>query len=202
MVYMNDKPETQFLAHVRPNKNGEWNKHLLEEHLRDVAVMAANFAADFESADWASVAGLWHDLGKYSTEFQQYIRSVSGYDAHIEAPGRVDHSTAGALHAVRHFGQHGRILAYLIAGHHAGLPDWSAADTGGKALSMRLGTEQNYLLDRIPEQTIPQEILMQSKPATKLRGGAEGLHLWMRMLFSCLVDADRLDTETFMDGVR
>lgn len=202
MAYMNDKPETQFLAHVRPDKNGEWNKHLLDEHLRDVAVMAANFAADFESADWASVAGLWHDLGKYSTEFQQYIRSVSGYDAHIEAPGRVDHSTAGAIHAMRQFGAHGRILAYLIAGHHAGLPDWSVADTGAKALSSRLGVAQDYLLDRIPAQSIPTEIFTQAKPTTRPRGDSAALHLWLRMLFSCLIDADRLDTETFMDGAR
>ena len=199
---MRDKPETKFLAHVRADKNGEWHEHLLDEHLRGVAAMAANFAAAFESGDWASVAGLWHDLGKYSTEFQQYIRSVSGYDAHIEAPGRVDHSTAGAIHAMRQFGAHGRILAYLIAGHHAGLPDWSMAGTGAKALSKRLDAAQDYLLDRIPAQAIPQEILTQAKPTNKPRGGAEGLHLWLRMMFSCLIDADRLDTETFMDGAR
>ncbi|CAB1368239.1 conserved protein of unknown function [Denitratisoma oestradiolicum] len=41
-------------------------------------------------------AGLWHDLGKYQTEFQQYIRSASGFDAHIEtAPGKVKHAIAG-----------------------------------------------------------------------------------------------------------
>ena len=202
LLGMNEKEESLALAHVRQGDGGVWHEHFLDEHLRSVAVMAADFATDFESADWAHTAGLWHDLGKYSTEFQQYIRSVSGYDAHIEAPGRVDHSTAGAIHAVRQFGAHGRILAYLIAGHHAGLPDWHSAETGGKALSIRLGAEQNYLLDRIPAQAIPPEILTQTKPATRLRGGAEGLHLWLRMLFSCLIDADRLDTETFMDGAR
>ncbi|NIR63793.1 MAG: CRISPR-associated endonuclease Cas3'', partial [Aliifodinibius sp.] len=79
--------------------------------------------------DWASLAGLWHDLGKYSADFQNYIRSASGFeaDAHIEnVPGRVNHSSAGALHAVQKFGDLGRILAYCIAGHHAGLADWHA----------------------------------------------------------------------------
>jgi CRISPR-associated endonuclease/helicase Cas3 len=202
---MNGKQENLALAHVRQNDGGEWREHLLDEHLRGVAVLAADFAADFDSSNWASIAGLWHDLGKYSTEFQRYIKTVSGYDAeaHIEgAPGRVDHSTAGAIHAVRQFGAHGRILAYLIAGHHAGLADWSAAETGGKALSIRLGAEQDHLLDRIPAQTVPQEILTQPKPTTKLRGGAEGLHLWLRMLFSCLVDADFLDTEKFMNDAQ
>lgn len=204
MTVMNDKIENIFLAHVREDKNGVWHEHLLDEHLREVAILAGKFAKHFDSEDWASLAGLWHDLGKYSTEFQQYIKTVSGYDrtnAHIEggAPGRIDHSTAGAIHAIRQFGAHGRILAYLIAGHHAGLPDWHPAETGRKALSFRSGTEQNHLLDRIPAQIIPQEILVQPKPTTKLRGGAEGLHLWLRMLFSCLVDADFLDTEAFMD---
>lgn len=204
---MNGKLENLALAHVRQDDGGEWREHLLDEHLRGVAKLAAAFAADFDASEWASIAGLWHDLGKYSTEFQRYIKTVSGYDranAHIEggALGRVDHSTAGAIHAVRQFGAHGRILAYLIAGHHAGLPDWYAAETGGKALSIRLGAEQSHLLNRIPAQTIPPEILTQSKPNTKLRGGTEGLHLWLRMLFSCLVDADFLDTEKFMNDAQ
>ena len=200
MAGMSNESDQRPLAHVRQLPNGKWEEHFLDEHLREVANLAGKFAGNFDSADWATLAGLWHDLGKYSIEFQQYIRSVSGYDAHIEAPGRVDHSTAGAIHAIRQLNQHGRILAYLIAGHHAGLPDWNAAETGGKALSIRLGTEQNHLLDRIPAQTIPQEIYAQAKPTSKPRGGADGLHLWLRMLFSCLVDADFLDTEKFMDG--
>lgn len=204
---MNGKQGNLALAHVRQDDDGVWHEHLLDEHLRGVAKLAADFSADFDSSEWASIAGLWHDIGKYSTEFQRYIKTVSGYDrtnAHIEggAPGRVDHSTAGAIHAVRQFGAHGRILAYLIAGHHAGLADWSAAETGAKALSSRLDASQNYLLDRIPAQTIPQAILTQPKPTTKPRGGAEGLHLWLRMLFSCLVDADFLDTEKFMNDAQ
>lgn len=203
MEGMNDKRDQQPLAHVRQLPDGKWVEHFLDEHLREVARLAGESAAHFGSTDWASLAGVWHDLGKYSMEFQRYIKTVSGYDAeaHIEGePGRVDHSTAGAIHAVRQFDKHGRILAYLIAGHHAGLPDWYSEETGGKALSIRLGAEQNHLLDRIPAQSIPQEILTQAKPTAKLRGGAEGLHLWLRMLFSCLVDADFLDTEAFMDG--
>lgn len=202
MFGMNGKQEDLALAHVRLDDDGVWHEHLLDEHLRGVAGMAADFATDFGSGDWANVAGLWHDLGKYSTEFQQFIRSVSGYDAHIEAPGRVDHSTAGAIHAMRHFGAHGRILAYLIAGHHAGLADWSAANTGAKSLSSRLDASQDYLLDRIPAQAISTEIFSQAKPTTRPRGDSAALHLWLRMLFSCLIDADRLDTETFMNGTR
>lgn len=197
----------QYIAHVKQLPDGAWVEHALEDHLRDVGELAAGFAAEFSAEDWSRLAGVWHDLGKFSSEFQTYIRKVSGYDranAHIEdgAAGRVDHSTAGAIHAIRQFDKRGRILAYLIAGHHAGLPDWDASETGGKALSIRIGAEQNHLLDRIPANAIPPEIFAQSMPTNKPRGGADGLHLWLRMLFSCLIDADRLDTESFMDGAR
>jgi CRISPR-associated endonuclease/helicase Cas3 len=191
------------LAHVRQDEDGQWHEHWLEDHTLGAARLAGEFAAAFNSADWAWLAGLWHDLGKCSTEFLQYIKSASGYEAHIEGTaGRVDHSTAGAIHAIRQFDKIGRILAYLIAGHHAGLPDWSAAGTGAKSLSSRLDATQNYLLDRIPARAISPEILVQPKPSAKPRGGADGFHLWLRMLFSCLVDADFLDTEAFMDGDR
>ncbi len=88
------------LAHIRQDAAGQWLPHLIDDHLLGVAALAEDFAAAFAAGDWARLAGLWHDLGKYSTAFQHRIRSVSGYDAHIEAPGKVDHSTAGALYAM------------------------------------------------------------------------------------------------------
>lgn len=193
-------PENQYLAHVRKDDAGKWVEHSLDDHLRGVADLAAQCAEGFGGTDWARLAGLWHDLGKYSAEFQHYIKKVSGYDteAHIEgAPGRVDHSTAGAIHAVNTFDKHGRILAYLIAGHHAGLPDWYSSESGGKALSVRL--EQPELLDRVLTQGVPTDLLNQDKPLSSVSGDRDGFALWLRMLFSCLVDADFLDTEKFMD---
>ena len=120
-------PAKQYLAHVRQNKDGSFVIHNLEEHLRAVASLASEFASDFGASDWGHLAGLWHDLGKYSSAFQNYIACESGFDpeAHIEGgKGRVNHSSAGALHAIEKLGGKGRLLAYLIAGHHAGLPDW------------------------------------------------------------------------------
>ncbi len=188
------------LAHVCQDKDGVWTEHALEDHLRAVGEIASNFAASFDSHDWAGLAGVWHDLGKYREAFQRYIKSASGYDAgaHLEgAKGRVDHSTAGAIHAIFELGIHGRILAYLIAGHHAGLPDWHTSETAGAALAMRL--KQVDLLTETLSQSIPLDILRQDKPATAMRGGREGFALWVRMLFSCLTDADFLDTERFME---
>ena len=188
------------LAHVRQDSRGQWQLHGLEEHLRAVGEIAAGFAQEFAASDWARLAGLWHDLGKYSLAFQSYIRRKSGYDpeAHLEcSAGRVDHSTAGAQHAVAQCGVHGRTLAYLIAGHHAGLPDWHTGETGGAALTARMDDKSH--LARALAQPVPVEILSQPKPVSTLLGKSEGFALWVRMLFSCLVDADFLDTEKFMD---
>lgn len=188
----------RYLAHVR--RDGEnFATHDLGEHLLGVGQRAGEYARAFGSGDWAGIAGLWHDLGKYSAEFQRRIKSVSGYEAHLEGQaGRVDHSTAGAQYAIQEFGLHGRILAYLIAGHHAGLPDWHTSDTPGRALKVRL--DDGSHLERALNQPIPPEILSQTQPTSPLLGKAEGFALWVRMLFSCLVDADFLDTEAFMDA--
>ncbi len=185
-----------FLAHVRQDRNGQWVKHLLDEHLRGVASLAESFAAAFEAGDWARLAGLWHDLGKYREAFQHYICSASGYDAHIEtAPGKVDHSTAGALHAMDRMKGSGRILAYLIAGHHAGLPDWQSAEAPASSLINRL-SQADLLADALAAEP-PADILNAPLPVSH-PGGERDHALWIRLLFSCLVDADFLDTEQFM----
>lgn len=76
----------QCLAHVRWNEDGSFAIHHLEEHLRAVGDFAGEFASSFGHPDWGQLAGLWHDLGKYSPAFQNYIARGSGFDpeAHIE----------------------------------------------------------------------------------------------------------------------
>ncbi len=197
---MNTKEPPVYLAHVR-QIDDDFALHDLDEHLRGVGQRAEEYACVFGSGDWARVAGIWHDLGKYSAEFQGRIKSVSGYDtdAHLEGQGRrVDHSTAGAQYAIAQFGLHGRILAYLIAGHHVGLQDWHTSETAGAALKARLDDKSH--LERTLRQPVPPEILSQPRPDSAPLGKREGFALWIRMLFSCLVDADFLDTEAFMDA--
>lgn len=124
------KPADAAAAHTARNADGSWRApHDLSAHLRAVAALAAQGAHGY-GAEWARLAGLWHDLGKYRPGFQRYLRAASGAEAenaHIEGgAGRVSHSTAGALLACARFGSAGRALAYLIAGHHAGLYDWNS----------------------------------------------------------------------------
>jgi len=171
----------------------EW--HRLEEHLIGTAKLAAQFASEFGCGEWGDLAGLWHDLGKYSEDFQKML--LASADAHIETkPGRVDHSTAGAIHATEKFRMPGRIFGYLIAGHHAGLPDWQTDTAGRKSLVQRV---QNIdLLNKLPFSDIPHHIIEQALPKQKFIT-KEGHALWIRMLYSCLVDADFLDTEAFFE---
>ncbi|WP_313953100.1 CRISPR-associated helicase Cas3' [Accumulibacter sp.] len=188
-------------AHVRQLDSGEFVIHQLDDHLFAVARLAGRFAKSIEAASWGELAGVWHDLGKYQPAFQKYIASASGLEAHIEAPGRVKHAIAGALHAARERGPYGQLLAYLIAGHHAGLPDWNPGQAPGAALSQELKNEAATLAQAIaggvPQAILAPSIALGSPTIRK----SEDLHFWLRMLFSCLVDADFLDTEAFMaDG--
>lgn len=100
-----------YYAHSLEGKpSSEW--HSLEAHLRSVAVLARQFAEPFGSGDWAYLAGLWHDLGKYSEVFRAYLLRENGFEAHIEnVPGRVDHSTTGAQQAVGRWELLGHLLA-------------------------------------------------------------------------------------------
>ena len=189
------------LAHVKKTTEGVWIAHELKEHLNEVGRLAGEAARNFNSADWALLAGIWHDLGKYRPSFQGYIKQASGYEpeAHIEQKTNKIHSMAGAIYAITQLQASGKLLAYLIAGHHTGLPDWNTSEAGESALSIRINKamEEKHLEEAL-ENSPGKEILQCNKPRTKPLGGSEGLHLWMRMLFSCLVDADFLDTEAFM----
>ena len=185
------------IAHV----SEDGREHSLLEHLEGAAKLAAQFAAEFGCREWGYLAGLWHDLGKYSEDFQKKIHAV-GPDSDKEAKARVDHSTAGAIYAIQQFNSpnklpFGNIIAYLSAGHHAGLPDWHSDETGRKALSQRL--DNAHLIDAVLCQNIPADVVNQSLPKEKPKHGADPA-FWIRMLFSCLVDADFLDTEAFFDS--
>lgn len=180
--------------------------HSLVSHLQKVSVLAAEFSNAFDTAEttlrWAYLAGLWHDLGKYRPGFQRYVRLADNPDAHIEGKvvGREKtHSAAGALWAMQQLNRpnqpYGNILAYLIAGHHAGLDDWD----GG--LKERLQTDDAKLeLQEALAANPPAEILAHDDLVARIPGGAAGFALWVRMLFSCLVDADFLDTEAHFDA--
>jgi len=172
-------------------------------HLNKVAWWAAKFAGEMfpeggEARDaarqWGWIAGLWHDLGKFAPEWQEYLRKKAGADLHgDEVAGREDHSTAGAQLADRAIPFFGRVLAYLLAGHHAGLADGIAASSA--SLERRL----KKMIRPCPE--IPRSIIDSHsglKPISATLGSGRSLATFARMIFSALVDADFLATEAFM----
>jgi len=178
----------------------EWQP--LEEHLKNVAKKAEKCAAKFQSADWAWNAAWLHDLGKAADEFQAYLlreNSLDDSEYDGRGRGRVNHSSAGAAFAEEIFGPIiGVINAYLAAGHHAGLPDFYPSDTGRAALQVRL-EEGKENLSRLRSISVEfgKQLRREIKSPTFVK--PDNFHLWVRMLFSCLVDADFLDTEEFMN---
>ncbi len=177
-------------AHSLPGRSEDgWEP--LSDHLVDVGAGAAAFAAPFGAEQVARAAGLLHDIGKCSAEYQAYIRD--------EGPSP-DHSTAGAKEAIHRYrggGQdiYGRLIAFAVAGHHAGLAD--GAGTGAASLDSRLNkTVPAYEGWKDEVVGLPETL----STGLKLKPGAShgySLALLGRMLFSCLVDADFLATEKF-----
>lgn len=172
-------------AHTHPD--GPWEP--LGEHAARVAARAALFARAFGAEELAHVAGLLHDVGKASAGFQAYLRGEGA---------SVDHSTAGAQLACRRYGDRvSKLLAYAIAGHHAGLPDGIGGERA--TLAERL-TKRVEPFDRWPEAvTLPADLRPKDMDARQDRLGFQ-LAFFTRMLFSCLVDADFLETERFARG--
>jgi len=185
----------QYLAHSKSNAPPEsWQP--LKDHLIGVAERAAEFAAAFGAGDWAYLAGLWHDVGKYSREFQEYLRNQSEACAETQ-PGRADHSTAGAQHAVRSIPIIGHLLAYAIAGHHAGLLDGRSEDACQEKRLRKTPRPWEHGVTELPQPPAPELPAFLREALGRKDGFA--VAFFVRMIFSCLVDADFLDTEAFMD---
>jgi CRISPR-associated endonuclease/helicase Cas3 len=195
---------TRFYAHSLPGKpSSEWQP--LEEHLRNVAELANCFADPFGAGDLAHLAGLWHDLGKYQPEYQDRLRG--------EQIG-VEHSGAGAAHAFVKNKVLGLPLAFVVAGHHSGLANLMSASPGGLSSIMDRVKSNQRILERmlplVPESlvsacypSLPQFFTMTPGVSEKEKKiNLRRCEFWIRFLFSSLVDADRLDTENFMDNER
>lgn len=206
-----DNPETQCTGkHGAPCKKCEIMAPD-HGHLNKVAWWCAKFAAemfaegpDRESARiWGYLAGLWHDLGKFSKEFQLYI-SKAGNDAHTgETLEKVDHSTAGAQCAVQKHTLFGHVLAYGIAAHHSGLLDVQTNGKSNQEARLNKGSLPDYSAasDQITDERIPDfpQFLMKIMRADR---NGFSTSFFTRVLFSSLVDADFLATEAFISPSR
>lgn len=175
----------KYLAH----KNGE-REQTVKEHLTGTVQLAGTFAAKFGKEDWGYCSGMLHDIGKYSVEFQKKIQE--------ECNIQVDHSTAGAR-VCREKGGLYPNLEYCIAGHHAGLPDYGSVQDQASEPTL-CGRRKKKIKDYHAYQNeieIPPLTSLPFDPM-KTKNPHFAMSVFIRMLYSCLVDADFLDTERFM----
>ena len=179
-----------FYAHSLPDRDKrQWQP--LAEHLRAVAEEAGARGAKFGARNAGALAGLMHDLGKYSLAFQRRLEG---------AGEKVDHSTAGAQQVVRCAADPdskviAKVIAHAIAGHHAGLPDTVGDEV---SLEARLKREVEALDPAWLSEFSPVVAgLMPTIDWGKGKSLAYRLAFLGRMIFSCLVDADFRDTEAF-----
>lgn len=179
----------QCFAHSLPDKDcSQWQT--LQAHADGVRQLCEQFAAAFGSMEAASLIGTVHDAGKVHPDFQAHLRGE---------PQNHPHAADGAKWLDTHVPTLGRLLAYTVDGHHAGLPDGVGDDTSLTSHLCKAKEPQGIEAD-------PPKDVRELLPDFIKNGDREEvphkLWLWVKMLFSCLVDADWLDTERFMDADR
>lgn len=175
------------ISHLYQDRNdGHWEIQSNEDHSNGVAELASRFAGEFGMAPWGKLLGLLHDKGKESNAFQRHIMKESGYEPEAKVVGDYHHAYVGGIIARKLYGKaFDNFFVNQIVSHHSGLHDTD---------------ELNSILDK----EVPEEINMAvsrtelNKPP-KCENVKADFHHLARMLYSCLVDADYLDTEAFMD---
>jgi CRISPR-associated helicase Cas3/CRISPR-associated endonuclease Cas3-HD len=189
MIYYGHTKEDARTKQTLPKH--QWQ--LLHEHLLNVAQLASQRADKFCAAKIGYLIGLAHDLGKYSAEFQQRLDGKKI---------KVDHATAGAQEINKRFSKPiGIALTYPVAGHHGGLPDGNKGALHN--LPERLANQElpNYqaFASEIELPQLAREDFAAMPKAKSKEMAAFSFSFCIRMLFSCLTDADYLDTERFMN---
>lgn len=155
----------------------EGRQQLLIDHLKGTSLLAERFASIFDAAEWGKMAGLYHDIGKYSAAFQQRI---------LEEGPRVDHSTAGALlmKKIKNVP-----LAFCIASHHSGLLNTGTrlSKTDDGTLKGRLKKELKGKLDYSAyRQELPEPLPIRKAPAFLYGKDKFYYSFFIRMLFFLL----------------
>ena len=183
------------LAHSENNLS---QSHLLINHLKEVSSLAKEFAEPFLCGNIAALLGLLHDAGKAQAEFQSYLRGKISRGPH--------HAWVAAIMAEKYNLGMGP-LALALSGHHTGLQDPQVIRTYLRDQQKETNFQKIEKLlkkllpnvNAVEQQDWPPFIISQSLRTPEERRRFE---LFVRFLFSCLVDADFLDTESHFSGKR
>lgn len=178
-------------AHTPRDGSDTWQS--LECHLRSVGNQSADFAECFDAREIGMCTGYLHDLGKASDKFQHYLERCHEAKLQGKKPptARIDHKLAGSVKAskIKSFS----LLAIPIIGHHGGMT--SISDVESRVIP------QNVDVENVIEQAsslLPNDLHYPQIPS-QFQADSAALELFLRMIYSCLVDADSLDTESFWE---
>ena len=168
------------------HKADDGREQPLDKHLQNVSRLAAEYAEPIGGQVIARRAGLAHDIGKCTDGFQRYIRDP---EHNIKCP----HSIIGAVACAKA----GDLVSALVAeGHHTGLHDmWDVKNNIDTALIKRTNDVTKAELLYPVRNCALNDVPLHARTLKNM-----GLYSFVRMEYSCLVDADYIDTETFMRG--
>lgn len=210
-----------YIAHIR-----ESDKRIqtVESHLLEVKDLAETFGEKLGVKHLAGLAGMLHDLGKYTDEFKEYIlEAVNNPDARPKR-GSVDHSTAGGKLLYDLFHSDGKINPYkaiavevvgnAIISHHSYLQDFLSPDLDSNYLKRVQDKElpefsevkRNFFNKVISEADFHSYVEIAAEELEKFLA-KESVENWGRQLmfltkfiFSALIDADRTNTRLFEEN--
>lgn len=208
----------EYLAHIREDGAIQ----TVKQHLEQTASLCSQYAGKIGCPSLGKLIGLLHDQGKFTKRFQDYIRQSAEEGKYLK---KSNHSSAGGMHMMKLADWKGnateRVVAQMVAEavccHHSGLCD--NLDLGGNdKFSKRIDEEQDVcydetysaFLDEIMKDKellemfqLAQKEVLNIREKIKQQGLELSFSLGMleKFIFSCLIDADRLDTAAFMQNI-
>lgn len=209
------------IAHIRENDK---QVQTVESHLLEVKGLAESFGEKLGVRHIAGLAGMLHDLGKYTDEFREYIlEAINNPDAPPKR-GSVDHSTAGGklLYELFHSGAKtdpykgivAEIVGNAIISHHSYLKDFLNQDLESNYLN-RVRDKELAEFEKT-KQAFFEHVMTETKFYNYVDKAAEELERYLakesvenwgrqlmfltKFIFSALIDADRTNTRLFEEN--
>lgn len=179
----------KYISHIRVNSDQSLSFQNNDEHCLGVAMLARRFASEVGLGDFGYILGILHDKGKEKSEFQEYIQDINSIPGHKRwTKNGKAHAYVGGLIAKKILKQIYPLIGNPIMGHHRGLYDFTdleAEEAKEIPAEITIPSADNFLIT-FPSWFIPSRLI------------EKDFHHIERFLFSCLVDADYLDAERFM----